>query len=223
MFNIYNDSLISTTGRHGSSISEQRVDELDEACLDFVRAAVVRKGKCNAVDVGGYTGAQSKRMAELGADVLLVDLTNQEEQISKFNKGHKRNPIHFVQQDVETVDWKSPLDCVYSQRMINYLPYRPGFLLLQRLRKAAAPEAQFFISSGGMKTEYAADYPDRDKPVTDRFSVLSPAMAEKHNIKSKVCLYDEGELRDITQRAGLKVLRSWTSTFGNPKLIARAP
>ncbi len=220
MLNKYKDILTPTTGMHGGSISEQRVDDLDTACIDFVKSRIASHNKCKAVDIGGHNGSQSKRMAELGADVLLVEITDQEDQIADFNKKLGRNAILSLRGDAATVKWPDSLDCIYSQRMIHYLPYGPARQMLQRLHKASSKEAQFFISSSGMETELAVDYPHRHRAVTDRFSHLSPVMAEKHDIRSAVCLYSETELNDLARAAGLKVLRSWTSPFGNPKLIA---
>lgn len=85
--NLYGDELIPTTGKHGSNISEQRIDELDQACLDFVKSRCVAKEPCQVIDVGGGSGAQSKRIALLGASVLLVDLTDQEKAMQDFNSG----------------------------------------------------------------------------------------------------------------------------------------
>ena len=56
-FNCYNDKLIPSTGQHGANISEQRIDELDHACLDFVRARKETGHSLQAIDMGGGSGA----------------------------------------------------------------------------------------------------------------------------------------------------------------------
>src|SRR5437868_6281692 len=116
--NLYGDKLLPTTGQHGSNISEQRVDELDQACLDFVKS--LQGSVCQAIDIGGGSGAQSKRMAELGASVLLIDLSDQHKAIDTFNEQLSRPCIQFVQRDVrEFIEWPVPINCVYSQRMLG--------------------------------------------------------------------------------------------------------
>jgi hypothetical protein len=219
--NLYGDRL-RPSGPHGSNISEQRVDELDQACIDYVRLCIEAVGFCRVADIGGGSGAQGKRLATLGAEVLIVDLTDQQENISRFNKTLGRDAIHFVRCDVRKLtpgEWPT-LCCVYSQRMLGCIPYFDALQLLQTLKQKAAPRGRFFLSSGGLDTEYGRDYPDRYKPVKERFAYLSTDMAEKHGIFEPECLYREKELRELMEEAGLSVIRSWTSPFGNPKVIA---
>ncbi|HEV3157103.1 MAG TPA: hypothetical protein VGZ00_07105 [Candidatus Baltobacteraceae bacterium] len=222
--NFYGDTFIPTTGQHGGSISEQRIDELDQACLDFVKSLMSEKKLCQAVDIGGGSGAQSKRMAMLEASVLLIDFTNQEQSIAEFNRSLSRPAIRFLQRDVRDIndeEWPTPIHCVYSQRMLGCITYQDTLQLLTFLKSKSSSDALFFLSTAGLDTEYGADYPDRDKPVERRFAHLLPNMAAKHGIYAPECLYRERDLRQIVEQAGLVSLRSWTSTFGNPKIIAR--
>ena len=124
--NTSGDRLIPTTGIHGGDISSQRVDELDSLCLNFVlqlhRAGTVPI----AVDLGGGCGAQSRRMAELGADVVLIDLTDQRSRVSSFNKSIGRDAIHFYKRDVTSIDFLSlsaSFNVIYSQRMMGCIRY----------------------------------------------------------------------------------------------------
>ncbi len=218
--NQYGDTLIPTTGRHGVNISEQRVDELDQGCLDFVRTLAPES---QVIDIGGGSGAQSKRIAELGASVLMVDLTDQAEAIMKFNNALGRQAIRFMRRDVREIkvdDWPQTVCCVYSQRMLSFLPYADALQLLVTLRDRAVPCAQFFISVGGLDTELGVDYPDADKPVEGRFERLSPAAAKKCEIYSHQCLYRANDLKQLAEAAGLPVVKLWSSAFGNIKLIA---
>lgn len=222
--NLYGDTFIPTTGQHGGSIAEQRIDELDQACLDFVKSLTSEKKPCQAVDIGGGSGAQSKRMAMLESSVLLIDFTNQVQSIADFNRRLSRPAIRFLQRDVRDInddEWPTPIHCVYSQRMLGCIPYLDTLQLLTLLKTRSSSDAQFFLSTAGLDTEYGADYPDRNKPVEMRFAHLSPNMAEKHGIYAPECLYRESDLRQVVEQAGLVPFRSWTSTFGNPKIIAR--
>ena len=224
--NVYGDNLSPTTGKHGSNISEQRIDELDKACLDFVKTRVAETGSCQAVDIGAGSGAQSKRMAELGAVVLMIDLTDQKQAIAAFNAGLSREAIHFIQSDVRELasgDWPNKIDCVYSQRMLSAIPYIEALKLLHTLKSRAAAGAHFFLSAGGLDSEYKEGYPDAEKPVEERWAKLAPAMGEKHNVLIPQCLYHADDLNHLLEKAGLTVLRSWTSAFRNVKAVARLP
>ena len=223
-FNAYGDKLIPTTGSHGANISLQRVDELDQACLDFITQRMSQYGCCYALDIGGGAGAQAMRMARLGAKVLLIDLSDQSTSIENFNNDLGRNAITFLQQDVRTItSWPDKIDCVYSQRMLGFLRYAETLTLMTNLAQRAEPYAKFFVSTGGMQAEYASDYPDRNKPVQERFSHFSPAMSLKHGITFPECLYSDEELAQLLREAGLTIEKSWTSPFGNPKVIGCKP
>ncbi|MDD4616694.1 MAG: class I SAM-dependent methyltransferase [Alphaproteobacteria bacterium] len=220
--NQYGDVVIPTTGCHGSDISTQRMDDLDRNCLSFIKKRLSEDAASFiAVDIGGGSGAQSKRMAELGANIFFVDLSDQAEAIEAFNAHLGRAAIKFYRGDVREISsWPSNIGCVYSQRMLNYLPYRDALALLTRLKTIVLPQTKFFLSTGGLDTEYGAQYADRGKPIEERFTVLPPAMANKHNITSPICLYTEDELKHLVERAGLSIDHSWTSPFGNPKVVA---
>jgi len=219
--NTYGDVIVPTTGRHGSDIASQRADDLDRGCLEYVQKQLNVKKTLQVVDIGGGLGAQSMRMAKAGADVLMIDLSDRVEAIAAFNATCGREAIRFLRKDVREIkDWPQGLGCVYSQRMINYLPYEDALSLLTMLRSYALSGAFFFFSSGGIDTEYGKEYPDRDKPMEERFAFLTPTMGAKHSITSKVCLYREAELCFLAEKAGLTVHHAWTSPFGNPKVVA---
>jgi hypothetical protein len=107
--------------------------------------------------------------------------------------------------------------------MLGCIPYLDMLQLIQTLRARSTPKAPFFLSTGGLDTEYGQDYPDRNKPVEERFACFSSDMATKHAIFSPECLYRENELCELARKAGLHIVRSWTSPFGNPKVIAQSP
>lgn len=224
-FNIYGDRFIQTTGFHGTNISQQRMDKLDISCMGFVEDRLSSGTSLQAIDLGGGAGAQSKRMARLGAHVVLIDLSTINSEIEAFNLEDKTGKITLINKDVRHItdeEIPSKIDCFYSQRMINYIPYRDALSLLCRFKKKSSALAKFFVSSGGIETEYGQTYLEKNKPIEQRFGPLSEEMSKKHDINAPVCLYREQELCDLLEQSGLKILDSWTSTFGNPKIIAQA-
>ena len=222
--NQYGDKLAPTTGKHGSNISEQRIDDLDQACLTFVKERIAQGLPCQAVDIGCGSGAQSKRMADLGASVFMADLTDQQQLAAAYNAKAGRVALRFIQRDIREImpeTWPQTLDCVYTQRMLGALPYRDALQLMTFLKSRAAPDAHFFVSASGYDAEYQNGYPDKDKPVEERWALLDPAIGAKHNVLIPQCLYRASELAQMLEKAGLTVERFWTSPFGNPKVIAR--
>ena len=160
-------------------------------------------------------------MAELGASVFFVDLTDQNDAVNIFNSHLGRQAIKFVRQDVREIqEWPESIDCVYSQRMLGYLTYEDARQTLSLIKSRSTAGACFFLSAGGLNAEYGVEYSGRYEPIESRFGRLSDDMAAKHDIYAQQCLYTENELRKLTEMAGLKIQKSWTSTFGNPKIIA---
>lgn len=224
--NIYGDANIPTTGAHGANISQQRIDRLDEECLIFV-TDVIRQHKeegIHAVDIGGGSGRQSMRLARLGAEALLIDLSDQEHSINKFNQEGSRGKIRFLRRDMQEVtdaEWPAKIDCIYSQRAMNYVPYNVALDILSQLRRRASDHARLFLSMGGLETEYGRCYMARDLPIEKRFGKLSPDMAAAHGIHADICLYRESELVELVKAAGFTPITSWASDFGSPKIIAK--
>jgi|SRR5579872_3155056 len=220
--NLYGDRLVPTTGRHGINVSSQRIDELDTACLDFVRECVEQGRAPNVIDIGGGNGAHARRMAELGANITLVDLSDQGQAIEAFNTALGRMAIRFRQADVRSVDLATlspPVDLIYSQRMMGCIRYGELRRLLRSLSGHSHLGARCFISASGLDTEYGATYPHRDRPVSRRFAPIAPDLALKHQMYAPECLYREHELAELVAGAGFTVLKSWRSLFGTPKII----
>lgn len=223
VINDHGDVLVQTTGLHGGDISSQRIDDLDHACLDFLDSRQFAGGVPVAIDVGGGLGGQSKRMAQRGAQVFMIDLTDQFENINSFNARTGRTGIRFVQSDVRDFDISSaaPIDIVYSQRMLSCIPYADAHLLVRRFYEASRRGAHGFISAGGLCTEVGKSYPGRGIPVDRRWAVPAPEMAAKHQMFAPECLYSVEELANLLVSCGFKIVRKWTSPFGNPKVICQ--
>ncbi len=221
--NLYGDRLVPTTGLHGSNVSSQRIDELDTACLDFIGQQITAGRLLEAIDIGGGNGAQTRRMAQLGANVTFVDLTDQRDAIESFNTALGRTAIHFHQIDVRRVRLSAispPLDVIYSQRMMGCIRYSELRRLLKSLYRHSNPGARCFISASGLDTEYGATYPHRDRPVARRFAPIASDLAEKHQMFAPECLYREHELVELVAASGFAIVASWRSPFGTPKVIA---
>jgi hypothetical protein len=221
--NIYGDRLLPTTGVHGGNISSQRVDTLDKSSLRFAEQLCDNRRSPLAIDIGGGNAAHSKRLARLGAEVILIDLTDQSANVTAFNREIGRNAILFFQGDIRAYKFTNlnkQVNLIYSQRMLSCIPYGDLKLLLRLLFDYTAEGARCFLSAGGLDTEVGTEYPHRHLPVNERWSTLSPEMAAKHQIYAPECLYREKELVDIVAESGFFVLQSWKSLFGTPKIIA---
>lgn len=209
--NIYGDGKVLTKGGRGVDVASQRVDDLDRAALDFIRARTAP----SVLEIGCGFGGQSLRMAENGAVVTALDMHDYSGSIPAHDR------ISFVQGDLSSFD-PSPAvryDAIFSQRTIHYLPFDQAADALKRLvEKHLAPGGAVFLSASGLGSELGGLYPHADHPVGERFAKLSPQMAEKHAIHAPVCLYTCDDLAILLLMCELHP-KVWISPFGNIKAI----
>ena len=218
--NEYEDIVIPTTGVHGGDISSQRVDGLDKRVL---RDVLNRDEGLSALDIGCGLGAQGMRLSLLGADVTLIDIMDLRDRIELLNQLFDIGELEYLQKDVRDLqpsDLCTEFDIVYSQRFIHYLKYENAVELVDLLAGHVRPNGRIYISASGLNTELGDGYPDRDKPLEQRYNKLSPEVGEKHGILEPVCLYEKEDLKRLLTGAGFEVKWISTSGFGNIKAIA---
>ena len=83
-----------------------------------------------------------------------------------------------------------------------------------------APGGAIFISAGGWNSEYGKTFPDRDKPIEQRFNFVTPEMEEKHGFTHKIVTYKEEEMAALLEKAGFSDIHVASSAFGNIKAMA---
>lgn len=227
--NEYGDKFRPTEGGHGVDIASQRQDELDRESLEYIRARSEAGREVTAVDLGGGSGAHAIRMAQSGAQVVMIDLAGTAaEPFARAcaELGIPAQRLALLQKDFAALspqDLPADFDVLYSQRAIHYLPYRNAQTLLGRLLSRMAAGGAAYISAAGYDTEYGKTYPGCGLPVEDRFHHVTPEMQAKHGIERKLVTYQQEDLRALLRFAGFVDVRVWTSAFGNIKATARKP
>ena len=127
-------------------------------------------------------------------------------------------PLTFRQADIREVansEFCGPYDFVLSRRFLHYLSYPEAAELVSRIGRHLLPAGRMFVSVSGLVSELGDQYRDRQRRIDDRLAALSPAMAIKHNIREKVCLYKPDEFAHLFEMSGFSVAKMWTSAFGN--------
>lgn len=213
--NVYGDRLVSTTGRHGPDIASQRVDDLDRRALMHV----LQHPGSVCVELGCGSGWHGLRLALLGASVHGYDLLA-EPPVFEALRREAPLALRFVTKDVTQLreaDLPARVDVGFAQRFIHFLPFEEALTLLRLVAAHMPRAAQFFISGSGLDSELGDGYAGKSDPLGARFAKLAPAMAEKHGIFARVCLYRAAELETLMQRAGFAPVEIWLSEFGNVK------
>jgi len=232
MLNLYGDKKIVVNSQHGVDIAQQRCDELDQECLNFVRdLKSPSTSTITVLDLACGVGGQTARLAKLGAKVIGFDFPNMGPSFNAYmaqvEHGSEWNSPSFLGGDMRLIPtvWRrtnyQAFDAIICQRAIHYLPHVQAQELLGWLRTMLKPDGRFFLSVSGIHSELCNGYEHKDMRPEQRFCVLSNKMQEIHNIKQPVCLYSEDELSQLVQISGWDVERIYTSSFGNIKSILK--
>lgn len=227
--NEHGDQFRPTDGGHGVDIASQRADELDNESLAYIRARTEAGHKVTAIDLGGGFGAHAIRMAQAGAAVVMIDIADMAtERLSRASadEGIPPDRLTFLRKDFAELsedEIPADFDLLYSQRAIHYVSYRTALPLMRKFFQSMVRGGAIFLSAAGYDTEYGKTYPDRSKPIEDRFNHLEPDMQAKHGIEQKIVTYKKEEMLALLQSAGFEGIRVWTSRFGNIKAVARKP
>jgi 2-polyprenyl-3-methyl-5-hydroxy-6-metoxy-1,4-benzoquinol methylase len=163
-------------------------------------------------------------MAKLGASVYMVDLTDQLANIENFNTQIGRKAITFRQLDVRELKFanvEQRFDVIYSQRMLSCIRYAEARELISKILEVSSTDAHYFVSAGGLNTEIGRQNPHRRMPVEQRWAIASAEVSAKHQVAAPECPYTVEELVQLLESCALAVVRSWTSEFGNPKVICK--
>lgn len=218
--NIYGDKLEVEFANEdkGTDIAVQRVDDLDSKMITYIK----QHAGSHILELGSGRGGQSIRMVKAGAIVTAIDNTDfstdfRSLQTTDAIKPNHLNFIHGDIRDVLDLTRGKLFTDAFSQRTLHYLTYPEALQLLIDLQ-IIIPH-RLYLSATGLNTEIGQDYPDREKKVQDRWCLISPAMQEKHQIRTNVCLYTKEELIELASQAGWDVIEAWESEFRNIKTI----
>lgn len=209
-FNPYGDKPTFLTQGHGADIASQRADDLDNLALDYITPC------CSALDFASGAGGQAARMQARGATVTAIDIADMSAVIPagiRFLQGDMRHPSLLLKDTTYRV--------IVWQRAVHYLPFNEASKALQELARHLLEDGKIYISASGINSELGNDYTGRSESATNRYCPLSITMANKHDIYGNVCLYQETDMQQLAQKAGLAVETLFTSTFGNIKCVLK--
>lgn len=236
--NLYGDRRLSLAEGRGVDIGSQRLDELDWMAIRFVETLMENPALPHpplALDVGCGAGGLLSQLAARGARCLGIDLLDHRAafdrqvalaQAAVQSANRIWHGMAFHQLDLAALPetfvtaHRGRVDVILSQRTLHYLPYPRAVLALQTLATLMTEASRIFISASGLGSDLSGGYPASHEPLASRFAPLGPEMAERHDIRLPVCLYTEDDIRCLLEAAGLRVLKVFSSAFGNVKAVA---
>lgn len=113
-----------------------------------------------------------------------------------------------------------PFDIIVVRRGLCSMPYEQARGVVRQLLLKLKIGGKLYISILGLHSELGDGYPGGEHPIDQRFTQLSPSLAQKYGITGPVCLYSERNLFMLLLDAGASVLRTLTTTYGNVKGVA---
>ena len=215
--NIYGDELVGIN-EYGVDISSQRIDDLDQLCLEYV----LKNQNVTSIDVGCGMGFHGIRMALLNSKTYLVDILDIKDYIDKINRLVRLSiPISYIKSDVRKLNMNllPAIDVLYSQRFIHYLQYSQAIKFLVQINSKIKHGGKLYLSVSGINSELSNGYKCKEKDIRHRFCKLSLENKKKHKIKESVCLYSKEEFSNLISESGFSSIKIWESGFGNIKAI----
>ncbi len=113
--------------------------------------------------------------------------------------------LFFNLQDVRTLryrDLPEGIGVFVAERVLHHLKFSESVRVLKILRNRMLPGGRVFLSLSGLNSPIGKGYPHANLPVEERYSSLSPDVANKFKITGKVCLYTPEDVRRLMEEVG---------------------
>ncbi len=205
--------------QYGVDIASTRLDDLDKRVMAAVEGMVHAGISPCILDVGCGQGGLSLVLAGAGATVTALDIDDYGDVIHGQSMSHS-DAIDFIHTDIR--DWVTTnterFDLVVLQRVLHYLPYEDARIVLEKLH---AVSDRLYLSVTGTTTAIASHYEALKEPITERWGKLDALGQELFSITAPLCLYTEGEVRELLEKTGWKTDWLRVSDFGNIKVEAK--
>lgn len=221
--NSYGDLLLWPSHRgYGGDISSQREDSLDQVVLHEAAclADVMQDKRPVVYNIGSGPGTMSMKFADIGCTVITCNM----EPMPALRRFSRETGVisqnHILEKDALRVNWTMfpEANIVYSQRFLHYIRFHEAVELVRTVTDNNN-SCSVHISVSGLSSELANGY--SKLPLENRFDYISKEMAQKHNIRQKVCLYDMDDAKLLVEKCGLTIIQIWLSEFGNVKIQAK--
>lgn len=205
--------------QYGVDVASVRLDDLDKRVLAAVEQMVGAGVSPCVLDVGCGQGGLSGALAAAGATVTAIDIDDYGDVLHGQSMSHG-DAIDFIHADIR--DWVTTnterFNLVVLQRVLHYLPYEDARIALEKLHVVSD---RFYLSVTGAETAIANHYEVLKEPITERWGKLDKVGQELFSISAPLCLYTEGEVRELLEKTGWKTDWLRVSDFGNIKVEAK--
>lgn len=202
---------------------ETGVDELERYALEECVKRQRLDHRVSVLVIADKRCELAPKFAQLGADVLIADLPEYTMEIEgRILASGLRDQIAFLPTTLQTLPEVlagQPFDIIYIRRGITGLRHAEAREVIRSLKQRLRIGGKLYLSLLGLHSELGQGYAGAEQPLDQRFAPLSPTLSEKYGIRQPVCLYSERNLFMLLLEAGVSVLLTLTTTYGNIKGI----
>ncbi len=164
------------------------------------------------------------KFAHLGAQVVCAGPSEKQQQIqgrilaAGLKDDVRFKPVAFP--ELPDVADCEPYDIIYVRQGLCHLPYAEARKVIHALSRKLRIGGKLFVAILGLHSELAEGYDGTEQIVNERFAELDSTMIQRYGIAGEVCLYTERNLFMLLMEAGVSVLRTFTTTYGNVRGVA---
>ncbi len=207
----------------GIDVGQRRISALGKEVIRFALSGKAPSKVC--VELGPGRGRLAPILALMGFRCHLYDSDpSLASHYAKLNACLKEyGTLHFCPKDIRNIgygDLPEGVGLVVAERVLHHVRFEEAVRVLRVLRNRTLPGGRFFLSFSGLNSPIGEGYPDRERPVDERWSPLPPDVGRRFDMSGEVCLYDVEDVERLMEEVGGMGRVSLRSTpFGNVMAI----
>lgn len=177
-------------------------------------------------DLGSGQSFFSIVVAFLGRKIFAVDKNFEKKTFFKLKilkKLFNLKNLIIIKKDISKINYKNfedNISIIYSSRFFHYLKYSDGKNLLKILSKKLKKNGKIYFSISGINSDLGKNYFGKGIELEKRFFKISKKIQDRFQIKEKVCLYSQKEIKNLFSEF-FEIEEIWESNFKNIFVVAR--
>jgi SAM-dependent methyltransferase len=154
-------------------------------------------------DLGSGQSFFSIVVAFLGRKIFAIDKNFEKKTFFKLKflkKVFNLKNFTVIKKDISKLNYKNfedNISIVYSSRFFHYLKYTDGKNLLKILSKKLKKNGKVYFSISGIDSDLSKGYFGKGIELEKRFFKISEKIQDRFQIKEKVCLYSQEEIKNL--------------------------
>ncbi len=172
---------------YGIDIVSQRLSRLDKEVIKF---SLEISGSKVAVEFGMGSGRLTVILGLIGFDVYAYDLYINESILSIGDAMGLSIHLRSVNiSSLKSSEIPENIGIFVAERVLHFLKFYESLRILKVMAGKMEVGGRMFLSFSGINSPLGYKYPDKNKPVEERFCKLDEDVSRTFKIDVPVCLY----------------------------------